>query len=70
MKVLIAGDNLMDPALFREAYEGKIPGLEIRTVKFDFPGRGFPLLDDTVVPSGMSWQDPRDSRVYEGVREY
>lgn len=72
-KILIVGDKYFEPSNFKDYLAENLPkgyDIEIDTVKFDFPVDSFFLYDNTVVPSGMSWDDPNVAKTAVAIREY
>lgn len=72
-KILIVGDNFINPELVEEGLKKELLNkeqVEFETIKFDYPEEEFPLDDDTYVPSGMSWENPKIQKPHSGVREF
>jgi D-3-phosphoglycerate dehydrogenase len=72
-KILIVGDKFFEPLFFKDYLEKNLSkeyDIEIETMKFDFPVESFILNDNTVVPSGMSWDDPNIPKPEVGIREF
>lgn len=74
LTLLITGDNMMDPDLFREHVEqafGK-DKFNIKIKRYSFDNCCFPLEAQTTIPSGMCFEDPKVKMGYPdcGVNEF
>jgi D-3-phosphoglycerate dehydrogenase len=75
MKVLIAGDNYMNPDLIQGIIEKQLDErlygcMRFKKIKFPFPEEEITLAPETIIPSGMSWCDFAIPRVAEGISEF
>lgn len=74
LKILVTGDNMMKPELFKKAIEAEFGSdtFEIITKKYEFENKGFFIEKGTTIPSGMCFEDPKIKMAYEncGVNEF
>ena len=74
LNILITGDNMMDPDKFKESIEeafGK-DMFNIRIKRYSFEQNGFYIDENTLIPSGMCFEDPKVKMSYPecGVNEF
>ncbi len=74
MTILITGDNMMRPEMFRDRIEEAFgrDRFEIRIKKYDFEETGFSIAEEDRIPSGMCFESPAVKQAYPscGVSEF
>lgn len=75
MKIFIAGDDFFKPDIvidnFKKVLADHKDKLEFDSIKFPYPIKTRYLADDTVIPTGMAFDDNMDENYGKlGVREY
>ncbi|MCC8194786.1 MAG: hydroxyacid dehydrogenase [Deltaproteobacteria bacterium] len=73
--ILVTGNNFIQPEPIARIIEERLAAkytFALRTLRFDnVPAKEFPLHDHTVVPQGMSVEDPNlEKETCEGIREF
>jgi len=75
MKIFVAGDDFFIPNIvienFRKVLVDHLDKLEFDSIKFPYPIKSRHLNDDTIIPTGMAFDDNMDENYGKlGVREY